>query len=191
MNINNNRTNDLIMVAIVAAVAIIRVCNNASPNLETLANFSPVGAMALFGAAAFRQTAKAILLPLAVLFCSDVVLYATVYKTHASGILYGGWYWVYGAFALMAIAARAILRRVIVASVAVAALVSVFIHWIVTDFGVWLGSTTYPQNLAGFMACLVAAIPFELRFLSATLLYSALMFGLQQVLLRRFAAARA
>ncbi|MOA27484.1 hypothetical protein D3C78_1483650 [compost metagenome] len=35
----------------------------------------------------------------------------------------------------------------------------------------------YPLTLAGFGACLIAAIPFELKFLYGTVIYGAVMFG--------------
>lgn len=181
---------DLAMMVILFAVALIRVFNNASPNLEALANFSPVAAMALFGAVQSGNYVKSLLVPVLALLVSDLILYATVYSNYSDGFLYGGWYWVYGAFVLMAMAAKLIVKKVTMASVATAVLVTVFIHWVVTDFGVWLGSTVYPQTVAGFVACLAAAIPFELRLLAATILYSSIMFGLSHLLQQRMATAR-
>lgn len=181
---------DIVMMVILFAVALIRVFNNASPNLEALANFSPVAAMALFGAVQSGNYVKSLLVPVLALLVSDLLLYATVYSNYSDGFLYGGWYWVYGAFVLMAMAAKLIVKKVTMASVATAVLVTVFIHWVVTDFGVWLGSTVYPQTVAGFVACLAAAIPFELRLLAATILYSGIMFGLSHLLLHRMATAQ-
>ena len=181
---------DIAMMVILFAVALIRVFNNASPNLEALANFSPVAAMALFGAAQSGNCAKSLLVPVLALLVSDLLLYATVYSNYSDGFLYGGWYWVYGAFVLMAMSAKLIVKKVTMASVATAVLVTVFIHWVVTDFGVWQGSTVYPQTAAGFVACLAAAIPFELRLLAASILYSGIMFGLSHLLQQRMATAR-
>lgn len=181
---------DLAMMVILFAVALIRVFNNASPNLEALANFSPVAAMALFGAVKSGNYIKSLLVPVLALLVSDLLLYATVYSNYSDGFLYGGWYWVYGAFVLMAMAAKLIVKKVTMASVATAVLVTVFIHWVVTDFGAWLGSTVYPQTMTGFVACLAAAIPFELRLLAATIFYSGIMFGLSHLLLHRMVTAR-
>jgi len=69
------------------------------------------------------------------------------------------------------------MKKISMQRIALAIVVSVFIHCIVTDFGVWLGSKTYPKTWSGFNACLVAAIPFELRLITATIFYSAVMFG--------------
>lgn len=177
---------DIILFAIIVAVALIRVLNNTSPNFEALANYSPVAAMALFGAAGFKGSIKAMIVSVLALLLSDFVLYETLYKNYSTSFLYEGWYWVYGAFVLMAMVGRLIIKSISVRSVATAVIAAVFIHWIVTDFGVWFGSTTYPQTLAGFWACLAAAIPFELRLLSATIIYSAVMFGLSSIITYRF-----
>ena len=133
--------------------------------------------MALFGGAYFKQNIKVVLFPLLAILLSDLILFATVFKEYGNGFLYDGWYWVYGAFVLMALTGKLIIRKITIPRIAFAIIAVVFIHWIVTDFGVWLGSTTYPQTWAGFNACLAAAIPFELRLLTATIIYSAIMFG--------------
>ena len=177
---------DTVLLGVIVAAAFIRVLNNTSPNFEALANYSPVAAMALFGGASFRGYARSFMIPVLLLLISDVVLYNTIYAAYGSSFLYEGWYWVYGAFVLMALAGKLIAKNRSVASITAAVFVSVFIHWIVTDLGVWTGSTTYPQTWAGFMACLTAAAPFELRLLAATVLYSAIMFGLSNVLIQRF-----
>lgn len=177
---------ELLMLFIVVATALIRVLNNAGPNFAALANYSPVAAMALFASANFKGYARSFLVLMASMLISDFLLYETVYKNYSSSFLYEGWYWVYGALALMAIAGKLIIRNMSATSVTTAIIVTVFIHWIVTDLGVWLGSTIYAQTLAGFWACLAAAIPFELRLLVATAAYSAIMFGLRSFIIRRF-----
>jgi hypothetical protein len=155
-------------------------------DVNVLANFSAVGAIALFGAAYFNSNSKSFSFPLLTLFLSDLILSLTVYKSYNSGFLYEGWYLVYGAFALMVLVGKVILKKVNVFSVLLATIATVLIHWIVTDFGVWYGSAVYPQTLAGFGAVLLAAIPFEVRFLDGTLGYSAIMFGLFEYLKVRY-----
>lgn len=182
----NPRTAVLLLFIIAAGA--LRVAFNWSSGLSPLSNFSPLGAMALFGGAYFTQRKTAMGFPMLTLLVSDLILQQTVFSAYSNGLLYSGWYWVYGAFALMAITGRWLIKKVTAASVLLAAFACVLIHWIVTDFGVWLGSTLYPQTLAGFGACLVAAIPFELNFLAGTLVYGLLMFGSFEWLQRNNAA---
>lgn len=166
-----------VLLLIIAIIGIMRVVFNFSSELSPLTNFSPIGAMALFGGAYFSQRGKAVGFPVLTLLVSDIILQQTVYSEYSSGLLYSGWYWVYGAFALMAITGRLLIKKVSASTVLLSAFVCTMIHWIVTDFGVWLGSPIYPQTAGGFGACLVAAIPFELNFIGGTLVYGTLMFG--------------
>jgi hypothetical protein len=151
-------------------------------DINVLANYSAVGAIALFGGAYFKSNSKSFSFPLLTLLLSDLILSLTVYKNFNTGFLYEGWYLVYAAFALMVLVGKLILKNVNVISVVLATVATVFIHWIVTDFGVWYGSAVYPQTIVGFSTVLFNAIPFEIRFLNGTLGYSAIMFGLFEYL---------
>lgn len=152
----------------------LRVIAPLSPDFKIIANFSGIGAVALFGGAYFKNKVNAFLLPVLVLFVSDLGLVLTMGMDYG---FYSGWYYTYIAFILMVLAGYLIIRKVTTQNVLVAGLVGVLIHWIVSDFGVWYGSTFYPQNIQGFWACLIAAIPYEKNFLYGTLGYSALLFG--------------
>ena len=93
---------------------------------------------------------------------------------------------MYGAFALMTIAGRIILKKVTTTNLMISAIVCTVIHWIVSDIGVWIGSTVYAKNLSGFAQCLIAAIPFEWRFLAGTLVYGIILFGSFELLKRKY-----
>lgn len=170
----------LVVLLFVMATGAVRVfCNLHLENgvISEVALYSPIGAMALFGGAYFNKGWKAFLFPLGTLFLSDFILHQTVFKPYSSGLLYSGWWWVYGAFVLMVLAGRLIMRRVTVGTFVTSVLAAVIIHWIVTDIGVWYGSKTFAQNFGGFVDCLTLAIPFELRFLGSTAAYGAILFG--------------
>jgi len=175
-----------LLLVFIAAIAAIRVVLNFNDEISPLANFSPVGAMAIFGGAYFNRQWKAFVFPLLMLFLSDLVLQQTVFKAHGNGILYGGWYWVYGAFVLMTFAARWLLRELTIKSFILSVLVCVFIHWIITDIGIWDGSHIFPQNLRGYIECLITAIPYEWRFLAGTLVYGIILFGLFEWIRQRY-----
>ena len=180
----------LVLFVFILAVALLRVILNFSDSVSMLANFSPIGAMALFGGAYFSTRWKGVLLPVLTLFVSDFILHQTVFRQYGNGFLYSSWYMVYGAFAMMAIAGHLIMKHVTVNRFVISALVCVFIHWIVTDIAVWYGSTVYTQNLAGFVHCLVVAIPFELKFLAGTVIYGAIMFGAFEWLQNRYTSLK-
>lgn len=168
-------------------------------------NFTPIGALGLFGGARLRSW-MAYGLPLGVMALSDILLWALNGSEPFNP-------WVYLSFALTVVWGRLLLRsggarRV----VAVSALVSVQ-FFLVTNFGVWLQSirtqpvppegaavvwrdypglpapvpVAYAPNLSGLLACYAAALPFTqtnaspLGFLGNQLLgdlfYSGLLFG--------------
>lgn len=165
----------------------LRVIAPLSPDFKFIANFSGIGAVALFGGAYFKNKINAFLLPILVLFVSDLGLVLTMGLDYG---FYGGWYYTYIAFILMVLAGHLIIKKVTTQNVFIAGIVGVLIHWVVSDLGVWYGSTLYPQTVQGFWACLVAAVPYEKNFLYGTLGYSALMFGAFESLKAKYPALK-
>jgi hypothetical protein len=148
-------------------------------------NFSTVETMALFGGAYFSNRVKALLLPLLTLWFSDLLLDRFLYF-HEWKWFYPGFYWTYGAFALMVITGSLLIRKVSLKNILMATVVVVFIHWTLTDFGVWFDGKLYAKTPAGWWACLMAAIPFERNVIAGTTLYSVLFFGFFEWIKRHY-----
>jgi hypothetical protein len=129
-------------------------------------NFTPIGAMALFGGAYFGRRSLAFAAPLGALLLSDAIL-----GFHA------GMPFVYGSVALVVLLGWAVAKRMTALTIAGAAVASSVLFFAVTNFGTWLTSGMYPQTLSGLAACYVAAIPFFQNTLAGDLLFSALLFG--------------
>ena len=129
-------------------------------------NFSPIGAMALFGGAYLGRRAMAFAAPLGAMFLSDMVL-----GFHA------GMPFVYAGVALIVLLGWALRSRVTHLTVAGAAVASSVLFFAVTNLGVWLQSGMYPATAAGLAACYVAALPFFQNSLAGDLFFSALLFG--------------
>jgi len=138
------------------------------------ANFTPVGAIALFGGTYLKNKWKAFLIPLSILFIADIFINYSYFGEFV--FLYEGIVWVYLSFALI-VAIGLLIKNVTALAVFISALLSVFIHWVVADIGVWYNNPIFDRNLSGFIECLIVAIPFEKNFLFGTFLYSAVMFG--------------
>ena len=160
-------------------LAVLILAAAASRLIPHLPNFTPIGAMALLGGAAFSSKRAAFLVPLAALSLSDVVLgfYATapvVYACFAFTVCLG--FWVRGN--------RSVPR------IAVAAIMSTVLFFVVTNFAVWAAGTLYPRTGAGLAACYVAAIPFFRNMLAGNLIYSALLFGALALAESRFVRLR-
>ena len=129
-------------------------------------NFTPIGAMALFGGAYFGRRAVAFAAPLGALLLSDAIL------GFHSGIPF-----VYGSVALVVLIGWAVAKRMTALTIAGAAVASSILFFALTNFGTWLTSGMYAPTLAGLAACYVAAIPFFQNTLAGDLLFSALLFG--------------
>jgi len=129
-------------------------------------NFTPIGAMALFGGAYLGRRALAFAAPLGALLLSDLVLG-----------FYHGMATVYCSVALIVMIGMVALSRVSPIRVGLAALASSVLFFVVTNFGMWLFSGFYPRSLAGLEACYVAAIPFFQNTVAGDLFYATLLFG--------------
>jgi hypothetical protein len=176
MSIEKFNPRTVVLIVFMLIIGATRTYLSIDPNMFGLANFSALGAMALFGGVYFNKHWKALFFPLGSLFISDVIVQSTVHYKPGDGILYGGWYYVYGAFILMVAVGRFI-KNESVKNILLGSVIVVVIHWLVTDIGVWYQNKIYSQDFAGYWQCLVMAIPFELRFLMGTLIYSGLFFG--------------
>lgn len=184
----NPRT--LVLLAFMVVVGVMRVLFSLEPNMSPIATFTPLGALALFGGASFSNRFKAFLFPLLTLWVSDVLLNRLMYY-HEWRFFYEGWYFTYGAYALMVIAGKWLIPQANVKNVLIASLVATLIHWIGTSPGCFLvENSMYPKTWEGYITSLIAAIPYERNFLVGTLLYSGLLFGGFEWLQRRYASLR-
>jgi hypothetical protein len=143
-------------------------------------NFTPIGAIALFGGAYFGRRALAFAAPLGALLLSDAIL------GFHSGMPY-----VYGSVALIVLIGWLVAKRMTALTIAAAAVVSSVLFFTVTNFGTWATGELYPPTLAGLAACYVAAIPFFQNTLAGDLVFSALLFGGFALLERRVPMLRA
>jgi len=168
------------VVALIFTVAAWRAfINDGSTSL--LANFTPIGAIALFAGTYFHNRICRYFFPLAILFLSDLFLTRSIVET---SFLYVGWIWVYLAFIFTIFIGEKISQKVKFATVASASIGSALIHWLLSDFGFWLGGginilsgAPFEKTLPGLLVCYSLGFPFFLKLATSTLLYSLLMFG--------------
>jgi hypothetical protein len=117
-------------------------------------NFTPIVALALFGATTFSNKVLGTLLPLIAMAISDIFL---------------GFYsisiWVYGSFLAISLLGH-YWKTVKTKNI----LMSSLIFFIVTNFGVWL--TGYPKTIEGFVLCYTLAIPFFINAIAGDLFFS-------------------
>lgn len=134
------------------------------------ANFTPLGASALFSGAKIGRPWN-YLLPLAALFISD--LFLGFHKTVP---------YVYGSFILITfLGERFASQTKYVGRLAGLAVLSSVLFYLITNFGVWASSTLYPHTLAGLIQSYVMGLPFLRPTLAGDIIYTIGIFGAYQL----------
>lgn len=146
-------------------------------------NFAPVGSVALFGGARLRGW-QAYCVPILAMLITDPI------RSRLEGN-YAPYSWatlvIYSAFLINVVLGRVFLRNSSsvwrIATVAVAGSIQ---FYLITNFFVWWKALDiYPHNLAGLVACYIAALPFFGRTVLADLFYSGMLFSVYALLHRR------
>ena len=130
-------------------------------------NFTPIGAIALFGGAHFERRWLGVVLPLATMFIGDWFI-----GLHSLMPV------IYATYALIAVIGMLLReRRTSIAFVGGASLLSSTIFYLTTNFAVWEIGTTYAHTAAGLVQCYVAAIPFFGNTIASDLLFTGIFFS--------------
>ena len=130
------------------------------------ANFAPIAGLALFGGTYLRKR-DAVVVPLLTMLVSDLFL---------SGYYGPTMFYVYGSFILIGLIGLWLRNHKNTGTVISASLVSSFLFFLVTNFGVWMGNW-YPHTLAGLAETYTAAIPFFRNTILGDLFYTGFFFG--------------
>ncbi len=170
-------------------------------------NIVPIGALALFVGAQFRQKSLALLVPLCAMFLADVglgVIHAVAdHKTLAESFQFYTFHvtapFVYGSYALIVCLGFCIRRfwntleahtesqpvqpsggtrlAVVTAPVVSMSLLGAILFFVITNFGDWLMMNAYPHTLEGLMACYAAGLPFFRNTVAGDVVGALLLFG--------------
>jgi hypothetical protein len=176
----------VVLLIFMIVVGSLRIMNAAE--LTAWSNFTPIGAMAMFGGAYFSQRWKSFAFPLLTLFLGDVIIHTVIYDG-----LYEGRPLIYLAFSVIVLTGIILIKKVTVKNIALASLCSTLSFWLIADFAVWMGGgidirTQLPlsRDFNGLLQCYWQGYPYMINFLLGTLFYSAIMFGLFEWMQKRF-----
>jgi hypothetical protein len=165
-------------ITITALIAVAAVARMFTP----IPNFTPIAAIALFGAAYFSKKSIAFLIPLAALAITNFFL--PVFDTFTTIA-------VYSAFIFAGVIGLWIGKKVSVTRVVGGALASSVVFFILTNFAawMWLGSLGfYPMTMEGLVMCYTMGLPFFRNEILGTLVYSGVLFGAFEFAKQRFPA---
>lgn len=143
-------------------------------------NFTAVGAMAIFGGALYTSWLMRILLPLAIMFITDLVINNVMYASAYDGFAWAtsGAAYIYGAIVLMVVLGQLIAKSSKLKDVALASVLGSLVFFLITNFGVWASPMSmYPQSFDGLLASYTAGLPFLINNMVSTLLFSGVLFG--------------
>ncbi|MXV51950.1 hypothetical protein GS399_13285 [Pedobacter sp. HMF7647] len=172
MSISKLNIRNSLLILIILAAGALRLVDLGK--FSTWANFTPVGAIAMFGGTYFQNKWKAYVFPLITLMATDwIISYAYFGKVE---FFYSGFLFVYLAFAAM-VYVGSLIKKVNAIEVISASIICVVIHWLISDIQPWLFEAMYPKTFAGYIQCLVAAIPFERNLMLGNLVFGGLMYG--------------
>ena len=186
MSIEKINPRFIVLLIFIIVVGSLRILNVAE--FTAWSNFTPIGAMAIFGAAYFNQRWKAFAFPLLTLFLGDLVIHTVIFDGK-----YEGRPMIYLAFAMIVLIGILIIRKITVKNIALASLASTLSFWLIADFAVWMGGgidipTQLPlsRDMSGLLQCYWQGFPYMINFLLGTLFYSAVMFGLFEWMQKEF-----
>jgi len=159
-------------------------------------NFTPLGAIALFGAAYFAQKHWALLIPLIAWWGSDIALnnlvYAKQYPEYYQGFSWMGYPAGYLCLALIVVLGWLFLKKVNTLRVLGTATLAAVLFFLVTNFASMIADPIYTKDFNGLLQSYIAGIPFFRNTLVGNLVYSAVLFGIYEyVVLRKRATTPA
>lgn len=175
MKDNKTLSRIFLVLAIMALFAFLRV-------FISMPNISPVAAIALFGGTFIGRKGLAMILPLTILFISD--LFLGLY----SPVLMAA---VYGSILLVSFIGLWLRNHVRIHNVVAASLLSSVLFFAITNFAVWAEGLWYPMTWTGLASCYAMAIPFFRFEMVGTLGFTVVFFAMYQFATSRISAFKA
>ena len=150
-------------------------------------NFTPLGAMALFGGAYLKNKYHAFIIPIASLWLSDLVLNNFIFSFYSDFTwFYPGFLWQYTSFILIIIIGYLFLKKVNFKNIFVTSILSSLLFFVITNFGVWVSGSMYSLDFQGLITCYSMAIPFYKGTVLGFICYSSLLFGILEFSRNKF-----
>ena len=144
-------------------------------------NFTPIGAIALFGGACFAEKKYAFIIPLLAMLISDCI-----YVPYSSSTgFHNTMLYVYASFILITCIGIYIRANAKAGNIVVASVISSLLFFVITNFGVWAAGG-FQLGAAGLLNTYIIAIPFYnhsitgsffANTLAGDLFYCSILFG--------------
>ena len=158
----------LVLVLIILIAALSRLI----PHMH---NFSPIGAICLFGAAFFKSKWKSFVVPLLATWISDLYINNVIYAKYFTSFtwFHSGALWSFSSYIVIILFGSYLLRKKLsLLNLGVGSVGAGLIFFIISNFGVWISGLMYEKSLLGLINCYILALPFYGNTLISTLIFS-------------------
>ena len=130
-------------------------------------NFTPIGAIAIFGAL-YLPKKYAIIIPIITMIISDLFIGLYSWQIMAA---------VYGSFIIMGLLGLWTRKNKNLGKIAGATLLGSIIFFLVTNASVWAFGTMYPHSVSGLLESYYMALPFFRNSLLGDIFYTTILVG--------------
>lgn len=185
MSLQKTNTRNAVLILMIIAATAFRLVSYKFPFI--LSNFTPVGAIAIFGGVYFTDKWKAYVIVLLTMFCSDILI--NYLYTSKLTLLSSYTFWNCVCFAAV-IFIGSLIKKINWATGFVILFAPVLVHWLIMDLPWIAEGALYPKTIAGYITSLNLAIPFEANMLFGDLLFGALLFGGFELAKQKYTALR-
>lgn len=179
--------NSVLRYALLAGLILLAAVTRILPHPP---NVTPIGGMALLGAAYINRKYIAFLIPLLALWLSNLALDNLVYGAYYEGFVWFSQPFVFLAFGLIVVLGWSLLKKVTPLRLLSTSLGASVLFFLVSNLGVWIGDGMYPKTFSGLMMCYTAGLPFFRNTLLGDLFFAGVLFGAFEWLQYRFPALR-
>ena len=140
-----------------------------------ISNFTPIGAIALFGGAYFKNKIHSFIIPILSLWISDLLINNYILSNYEQFTwFYPGFLWQYSSFCIIIFIGNFALKKPSIDKIFLSSISSSLLFFIITNFGVWIGGS-YSNDLAGLATCYILALPFFGYTLVSTIIFSTII----------------
>ncbi len=142
-------------------------------------SFTGVSAFLITGIFLFRRVAMITALTVLVFFLSDLILNNIIWSSYFDGFALVSPMFKFAALAYILIAGvTALFKKAKLRNYFIAVVFAAIAFFLISNYGVWLMGITYPMTSEGLIACYMAGLPYIGIDIIATILFSAIYYGL-------------
>ena len=153
------------------------------PGIESIANFTAIGALCLFSGA-YLSRKQGILLILGIMWSTDLFLNNVIYAAYYESFQWFGNIWVYFALAYVVMIGRWFLKFVTVPRILMASFLAAMVFFLITNFESWVRLPQYSKDLNGLLQAYGTSLAFLKNTLISNFIYSFVLFGVYELVLQ-------